>query len=71
MRAVAITLVLTAAILFAGAMKWKAEATVWAGAAHIGTAAQSADPIKPAACRGSGAHCPPGYVWNGNRCVPC
>ena len=72
MRTMILTLGLTAAILFAAASSWKAEATVAQGAAKIGTAAQSAaTPIKPAACRGGGAHCPPGWVWNGRRCVPC
>ena len=71
MRSKIMTLGLTAAILLATASVWRAEAMVAPGSAKVGVAAQSFTPIKPAACRGRGAHCPWGLVWNGHRCVPC
>ncbi len=71
MHRLAITVGVAAGILLGGLMAWRADAMVFAGAAQVSTAAKSAGPVSPAACRGRGAHCPPGYVWNGNRCVPC
>jgi hypothetical protein len=71
MRKAAITVAMTTVIMCAGLMAWQAHAMLGAGAAQLSTAAKTVSPIGPAACRGSGAHCPPGYVWNGNRCVPC
>jgi hypothetical protein len=67
----AVPLALAAAIVFIGAMTWNAQATPNAGAKQIGMNALSIKDIKQAACRGNGAHCPPGYIWNGNRCAPC
>jgi hypothetical protein len=64
-------LTVTTIILCAGLMAWKAEAMVGAGATQLRTVVETAGPVSPAACRGGGAHCPPGYVWNGNRCVAC
>lgn len=71
MRTLAITLVMTSVISCVGLLAWHAEAMVGAGAAHVATAVKSTQPIAPAACRGRGAHCPPGYTWNGHACVPC
>jgi len=71
MRRLAITLVMTAVVSCVGLVAWQAEAMVGAGAAQLGAAAKSAQPIATAACGGRGAHCPPGYTWNGNRCVRC
>lgn len=71
MRRLAMTLVMTATISCAGLAAWKAEAMVGAGAAQVATAAKTTNPVSPAACGGRGAHCPPGYNWNGNRCAPC
>jgi len=71
MRRLAITLGMTTAVLCAGFVAWHAQAMVVAGAAQLSTAAKATTPVTPAACRRGGAHCPPGYVWNGNRCVPC
>jgi len=59
------TLALSALVLSIG----QAGATVVNGKAAA--AAQAMTPIKPAACRGFGARCPPGSVWNGRRCVIC
>jgi hypothetical protein len=71
MRRLAITLTMTATILCAGLLAWKAEATTWAGAKQLRNAAETVNPVDKAACRGWGEHCPPGYIWNGFRCVPC
>jgi hypothetical protein len=71
MRRLAITLGVMTAILCTGLLAWQAEAMVVAGAAQLSTAARAAGPVTPAACGGRGAHCPPGYGWNGTRCVPC
>jgi hypothetical protein len=67
----AISFAVAVAIVSFGAVTWKAEATPAAGAKQIGASALTITDIKQAACRGSGAHCPPGYIWNGNRCRPC
>ncbi len=67
----AITFAVAAAIGTFGALTFKAEAAPAAGAKQIGAAALTINDIKDAACRGRGAHCPPGYVWNGHRCVLC
>ncbi len=71
MRRLTIALVMTSVMSCVGLVAWQAEAMVGAGAAPHGTAAKSTQPVTPAACGGRGAHCPPGYTWNGNRCVPC
>jgi hypothetical protein len=71
MRQLAITLGLATGILAAGVVAWQAEAMVGAGSPQLSTAAKASSAVTPAACRGGGEHCPPGYVWNGNRCVPC
>ncbi len=71
MHRLAMALVMTTMVLSAGLVTWKAEAMVTAGAAQVATAAKAASPIDRTACGGRGAHCPPGYNWNGNRCAPC
>ena len=71
MRRMVMTLVVASLMTFGGLAAWKAEAMVGAGAAQQATAAKSAGPVIHAACGGRGEHCPPGYNWNGNRCVPC
>jgi len=71
MRRLAITLVMATVVSCVGLVAWRAEAMVGAGAAQLGTTAKSSQPIVHAACRGTGDHCPPGYTWNGNRCIPC
>ena len=62
MRKLAISVAVAAVISGAGLVAWKANAMVGAGAAQLSTAANTVSPIAPAACRGSGSHCPPGYV---------
>jgi hypothetical protein len=66
-------LTLTAAVFVLGILTITANAQTQApGAASFHAQVQNATSIvKQAACRGTGAHCPPGYVWNGYRCRPC
>ena len=71
MHRLAMTLIMTTAILFTTLAAWQAEAMVGAGAAQLGTAAKASSAVTEAACGERGAHCPPGYNWNGNRCVRC
>ncbi len=71
MRALTMTFALAAAILLTAASGWTSQAVAASGAAKLGVTAQQVNPLKPAACRGRGAHCPPGFIWNGRRCVPC
>lgn len=71
MQRLVAVLVVTTILLFAGLLAWKAEAMVGAGNAQLATAAKASSAITQAACGGTGSHCPPGYVWNGNRCVHC
>lgn len=67
----AVAFTFAALIVLVSTMAWRAEATPWAGAKQIAAAKMTINDIQKAACRGTGAHCPPGYVWNGNRCRPC
>jgi hypothetical protein len=71
MRTLVITLALAAAMLCPGSATWQVQAAGMAGAAQLSTAVKAASPIQPAACRGWGSRCPPGYFWNGYRCLPC
>jgi hypothetical protein len=64
--------ILTGTAMILGSMIWTANAQTQRFGAGLHTQIQNATPlVKPAACRGTGAHCPPGYVWNGYRCRPC
>jgi len=71
MQRLVMTLVVATTILFGGLVAWKAEAMVGVGGVQVSTAVKATSPVDRAACRGRGEHCPPGYDWNGNRCVPC
>jgi hypothetical protein len=75
MQKLGVVLAATALILFTGAMVWKAQAATGMGAAKIGAAAETIKPAEPAACRGGGPHCPPGFTWTcrarGCWCRPC
>ncbi|MGA7787389.1 MAG: hypothetical protein WCA56_04395 [Xanthobacteraceae bacterium] len=63
-----LTMTLTAAALMLGTMAIAANAQTQApGAASLHAQIQNASPIKEAACRGFGPHCPPGFTW---RCGP-
>jgi hypothetical protein len=64
--------ILTATAMMLGSMVCTANAQTQRFGAGLHAQIQNATPIvKPAACRGMGAHCPPGFVWNGHRCRPC
>jgi len=68
---------LTAAALLLGPAVIGAQAqTQTPGAARLNAQAQNATIIRPAACGGWGAHCPPGRTWTCNGygrcwCRPC
>ena len=75
MRKLAMTL--TAAAFVLGTMAISANAQTASGAANLHAQIHNATPIvKQAACRGFGAHCPPGYTWTCGYygrcwCRPC
>jgi hypothetical protein len=71
MRRLTITFAMTILFLCGDSLTWQAKAMISAGASQIRAAVSGAPKAEPAACRGWGEHCPPGYIWNGNRCVPC
>ena len=57
-----ITLALAIALAFAGSAVSTADAQTTRGANDIAGAAQNFSPIQPAACRGWGPYCRPGFV---------
>ena len=57
-----ITLALAIALAFAGSAISTADAQTTRGANDIAGAAQNFSPIQPAACRGWGPYCRPGFV---------
>jgi hypothetical protein len=68
MQKLVITIIAAAAIVFAGALTWKADAQTSVAAAIMGSANKNFTPVEKApleqaACRGWGRHCPPGKVW--------
>src|SRR5262245_3859030 len=73
MRKVSLTLAI--ALLFAGSAALTADAQTSRGANDIAGAAQNSTPIEPAACRGWGPYCRPGFVRVCGRfrcwCRPC
>ena len=72
MRKLIAAIIVTTMVLGTGFVAWNAEAKIGAGAAQLSAATKSLNPVVPAACGGvTGAHCPAGYYWNGNRCLPC
>jgi hypothetical protein len=76
MQKFAIMLVVAAATLLAGPLTRNAEAATWRGATDIPGSAQNFTPVEPAACRGWGPHCRPGFTWTCRRwrgcwCRPC
>jgi hypothetical protein len=70
-----VTLTLAIALLFAGSAVLTADAQTSRGANNIAGAAQNFTPIEPAACRGWGPYCRPGFVRTCGRfrcwCRPC
>jgi hypothetical protein len=73
MRKVALTLAI--ALLFAGSAVWTADAQTSRGANKIAAEAQNFTLIVPAACRGWGPYCRPGFTRVCSRyrcwCRPC
>ncbi len=76
MRKLMLMLAATAALLFAGALSWKAEAAISGGAGHLAITAKDFTPIIKSGCGGPGEHCrwgrhwvcgPAGRCW----CAPC
>src|SRR5262249_24062099 len=57
-----VTLTLAIALLFAGSAVLTADAQTSRGANNIAGATQNFTPIEPAACRGWGPYCRPGFV---------
>ena len=60
MRKTMLTLAL--ALAFAGSAAFTADAQTSRGANNIGSAAQNFTPVEPAACRGWGPYCRPGFT---------
>jgi len=75
MRKLAIAVGVATAVLFAGGIAWKADATTWRSATwNLPAAAKNYSPIENTACYGWGRYCPPGYRWvcaNKCKCRPC
>jgi len=69
------TLSLAIAVLFAASAALTADAQTSRGANNVGAAAQNFTPIEPAACRGWGPYCRPGFTRVCGRfrcwCRPC
>jgi hypothetical protein len=57
-----VTLCLVIAALFAASAALTADAQTSRGANNVATAAQNFSPIEPAACRGWGPYCRPGFT---------
>jgi hypothetical protein len=62
MRKLTVLLGVTIALLFAGLLSWKAEATT-PGTAGLPALVKDYSLIQKAACGAVGKHCPRGYVW--------
>ena len=76
MRKLMLMLAATAAILFAGALTWNAEAAVTGGSGNLAIAAKNFSPVIKTACGGPGANCRAGRHWvcgPAGRCwcAPC
>ena len=68
MRRLAFALGVSAVMLVAGGIAWKAEAMTWrSGTFTLPALAKHYSPIEKTACYGWGPHCPPGTTW---RCGP-
>jgi hypothetical protein len=76
MRKLMLMFAAAAAILFAGALSWNAQASVTGGSGNLAITAKNFTPIIKAGCGGPGPHCrwgrhwfcgPLGRCW----CAPC
>jgi len=63
MHKLAFAVAIAAALLIAGLISWKAEATTPIGTSGLPATVKDYSLIEKAACGGYGKHCPPGYVW--------
>jgi hypothetical protein len=77
MRKFMLMLAAAAALLFVGALAWKAEASILGGAGSLAITAKNFTPIIKTGCGGPGPHCRWGRHWvcgpMGRRCwcAPC
>ena len=76
MRKLVIALTATVAMLFAGSLVWKAEATTPVGDPGVAATVKNFSPVIKAACGAPGPHCGPRHHWvcNGHGrcwCAPC
>ena len=75
MRKFGVALAVGAALLIAGSLSWKAEATSAVKSEALPAMVKKFSLIEKAACGGWGRYCPPGYTWRcgPNRCAcrPC
>ena len=63
MRKLAIALGVSAAVLLAGGVVWKADATTWRSETlNLPGAAKNYSPVEKAGCFGWGRYCPPGAL---------
>ena len=67
MRKFGVALAVGAALLLAGSLSWKAEATSAVKSEALPALVKKFSLIDKAACNGWGRFCPPGYTW---RCGP-
>jgi hypothetical protein len=75
MRKLAIAVGVSAAMLVAGGIAWKADATTWrSGTVNLPGVTKNYSPIEQVGCYGWG-RCPPGFKWRCGpyrcRCLPC
>jgi hypothetical protein len=76
MRKLTLALGVTAAMLLAGGLAWKADAMTWSSATStLPAATKNFSPVERTACNGPGRWCRTGYVRRCGpfacRCVPC
>lgn len=76
MQKLAVALGLSAVVLLAGGLAWKADAASWrSGTLNLPGLVKNYSPIDQIACRGWG-RCPPGFRYKcrpirGCRCMAC
>src|ERR1700676_3571566 len=75
-RKLMLMLAATAAILFAGALAWNAEAAVTGGSGNLAITAKNFSPVIKTACGGPSDNCRAGrhWTWGPARhcwCAPC
>ena len=63
MRKMALIVIATVVMLFAGALDWRAEATTLNGASYLPAVTKNFSPVERVACGGPGPNCPWGRTW--------